>query len=116
MDDVWARGLAPLLRKLLRRGSDSWNVSPPPRVVNSWDESPHVNFFTPSKMNALLASQGFVVRRIGKSSLIAGPFSSTFLPDSQRLYALNAVAGKIAPRWLVNGHYYLATPVPTSEA
>jgi SAM-dependent methyltransferase len=105
MDQLWTRGIAPLLKRALRR-------DPAPAaqadVRNSLDESPHVNFFTRRRMRTLLASSGFDVQTMGKSSFIAGPFSDTFLPKYRWLINMNADIADVAPSWMVNGHYFVA--------
>lgn len=108
MDDLWVRGAAPRLKGLLRRRSADSAVQ---QVPNSIDTSPHINFFTQRSMKQLLISAGFRVEKVGKSSLLGGPFSDTFLPKSAWLYRLNAAAGGVVPAFLVNGHYFLATLV-----
>jgi 2-polyprenyl-3-methyl-5-hydroxy-6-metoxy-1,4-benzoquinol methylase len=108
MDRLWVNGLALLLKRMAGR-TRTGSGDHEPVVRNSWDESPHVNFFTTGRMRKLLAGAGFEIQALGKSSLLGGPFTNTFLPKPEWLIRMNARVGSVAPACLVNGHYFLVS-------
>lgn len=113
MDRVWTRNVAPWLKRVLGKvegGTDRQGA-----LVNSLDESPHVNFFTPRRIGVLLSNAGFQVGGFGTSSVLTGPFTLTFLPGWRWLLRLNSSLGDVVPKWAVNGHYYTATPGSVSR-
>lgn len=111
MDRLWTRGLAPWLKRMIGGREVSSRMERPKTLVNSLDESPHVNFFTPRRIARLLSRAGFYVRAFGKSSVFAGPFTATFLPEWCWLMRLNSAMSDVVPRWAVNGHYYAVAPL-----
>jgi hypothetical protein len=110
MDRIWTRGIAPWLKQKLGKNARG-SGGPREVLVNSLDESPHVNFFTPRRIRALLSSAELEVGAVGTSSFLTGPFTLTFLPGWRWLLRLNSAMGDIFPNWAVNGHYYAASPL-----
>jgi SAM-dependent methyltransferase len=81
-----------------------------PSYPSTLSNSPHVQRFTHSSIQALLVGQGFEVINITGSVLFAGPFSNMLFTGVTSIMRLNCALGRLFPR--IASGFYIACRLP----